>query len=134
MGQKIHPTGFRLAVNRDWTSKWYANSKHFPAILNEDIKVRAYLKKKLAHASVGKITRLLSRLQADRKERSHALIDPVERLKEIVDTALLSRPAREREADVELTGLDGEGGAGRRERSAEDIKVVGVAQLVLHML
>ena len=56
MGQKIHPTGFRLAVNRDWTSKWYANSKHFPTILNEDIKVRAYLKKKLSHASVGKIT------------------------------------------------------------------------------
>ncbi len=56
MGQKIHPTGFRLAVNRDWTSKWFANSKHFPTILNEDIKVRAYLKKKLAHASVGKIT------------------------------------------------------------------------------
>src|SRR6187399_2260365 len=56
MGQKIHPTGFRLAVTRNWTSKWYANSKHFPTILNEDIKVRAYLKKKLAHASVGKIT------------------------------------------------------------------------------
>src|ERR1700704_3683182 len=56
MGQKIHPTGFRLAVNRDWTSKWYANSKHFPTILNEDIKVRDYLRKKLAHASVGKIT------------------------------------------------------------------------------
>src|SRR6195256_620403 len=56
MGQKIHPTGFRLAVNRDWTSKWYANSKHFPTILNEDIKVREFLKKKLAHASVGRIT------------------------------------------------------------------------------
>src|ERR1700739_2214159 len=56
MGQKINPTGFRLSVNRDWASKWYANSKHFPTILNEDIKGRAYLKKKLAHASVGKIT------------------------------------------------------------------------------
>src|SRR2546426_2308086 len=56
MGQKIHPTGFRLSVNRDWSSKWYANSKHFPTILNEDIKVRDYLKKKLSHASVGKIT------------------------------------------------------------------------------
>src|SRR2546430_6558001 len=55
MGQKIHPTGFRLAVNRDWTSKWYANSKHFPTILNEDIKVRDYLKKNLSHASVGKM-------------------------------------------------------------------------------
>ena len=56
MGQKINPTGFRLAVNRNWASKWYANSKHFANILNEDIKVREYLKKKLAHASVGRIT------------------------------------------------------------------------------
>src|SRR5712664_3332317 len=56
MGQKINPTGFRLAVNRDWASKWYANSKHFASTLNEDIKVRDYLRKKLAHASVGKIT------------------------------------------------------------------------------
>ena len=56
MGQKINPTGFRLAVNRDWTSKWYANTKHFAATLNEDIKVRDYLRKKLSHASVGKIT------------------------------------------------------------------------------
>src|SRR5256886_4760844 len=56
MVKKIHPPGFRLAVNRDWTSKRYANSKHYPTILNEDIKVRAYLKKKLSHASVGKIT------------------------------------------------------------------------------
>src|SRR3989442_10105484 len=56
MGQKIHPTGFRLSVNRNWASKWYANSKHFATTLNEDVKVRNYLKKKLAHASVGKIT------------------------------------------------------------------------------
>src|SRR5207253_1786288 len=56
MGQKINPTGFRLAVNRNWTSKWYANSKHFATTLNEDVKVRDYLRKKLAHASVGKIT------------------------------------------------------------------------------
>src|SRR2546423_1786962 len=56
MGQKIHPTGFRLAVNRNWASKWYANSKHFATTLNEDVKVRAYLRKKLSHASVSKIT------------------------------------------------------------------------------
>jgi len=55
MGQKIHPTGFRLAVTKNWTSKWYANSKNFPVMLAEDIKVREYLKKKLAHASVAKI-------------------------------------------------------------------------------
>lgn len=55
MGQKIHPTGFRLAVTRNWSSRWFANSKNFPVMLNEDIKVREYLKKKLAHASVGRV-------------------------------------------------------------------------------
>jgi small subunit ribosomal protein S3 len=55
MGQKIHPTGFRLAVTRNWSSRWYANSKAFPQMLKEDIEVREYLKKKLAHASVGRV-------------------------------------------------------------------------------
>ena len=55
MGQKIHPTGFRLSVTRNWGSRWYANSKSFPKMLNEDIGVRDYLKKKLAHASVGRV-------------------------------------------------------------------------------
>jgi len=55
MGQKIHPTGFRLSVLKNWSSKWYANGKNFPGMLNEDIKVREYLKKKLAHASVGRV-------------------------------------------------------------------------------
>ncbi len=55
MGQKIHPTGFRLSVTRDWTSRWYATSKAFPQMLKEDIEVRDYLRKKLAHASVGRV-------------------------------------------------------------------------------
>ena len=55
MGQKINPTGFRLAVNRNWSSKWYANNRNFAGMLAEDIKVRSFLKKKLAHASVGRI-------------------------------------------------------------------------------
>lgn len=55
MGQKIHPTGFRLSVTRDWSSRWFANSKAFPGMLREDIAVRDYLKKKLAHASVGRV-------------------------------------------------------------------------------
>jgi len=55
MGQKIHPTGFRLAVTKNWSSRWYANSQDFPGMLNEDIKVREYLKKKLAHASVSRV-------------------------------------------------------------------------------
>ena len=55
MGQKIHPIGFRLAVNKNWGSRWYANSKNLGTMLNEDQKVRDYLKKKLAHASVGRV-------------------------------------------------------------------------------
>jgi small subunit ribosomal protein S3 len=55
MGQKIHPIGFRLAVNRNWTSRWYANSKHFPGMLLEDIQVREHLKSRLAHAAVSKV-------------------------------------------------------------------------------
>ena len=56
MGQKINPTGFRLAVNRNWTSKWYANSKNYGPTLAQDIRIREYLGKKLSHASVSKIT------------------------------------------------------------------------------
>jgi small subunit ribosomal protein S3 len=55
MGQKINPTGFRLAVNRNWSSKWYANNRSFAPMLAEDVKVRSFLKKKLAHASVGRV-------------------------------------------------------------------------------
>ncbi|MDR2451393.1 MAG: 30S ribosomal protein S3 [Candidatus Accumulibacter sp.] len=55
MGQKIHPTGFRLSVTRDWSSRWYTNDKNFPTMLNEDVQVRDYLKKKLKHASVSRV-------------------------------------------------------------------------------
>ena len=55
MGQKIHPTGFRLAVTRDWSSRWYADSKNFAGMLNEDVQVRDFLKAKLKHASVGRV-------------------------------------------------------------------------------
>ncbi len=56
MGQKIHPTGFRLAVTRNWSSRWYAGNGNFASMLGEDIKVREYLKKKLKNASVSRIT------------------------------------------------------------------------------
>jgi small subunit ribosomal protein S3 len=55
MGQKIHPTGFRLAVNKNWASRWYASTKNFAGMLHEDIKVRDFLKKKLSHAAVGRV-------------------------------------------------------------------------------
>ena len=55
MGQKIHPIGFRLSVQKNWSSRWYANSKNYSEMLNSDIKVREFLKKKLASAAVSKI-------------------------------------------------------------------------------
>jgi small subunit ribosomal protein S3 len=55
MGQKIHPTGFRLAVTRNWNSRWYANNNDFAGMLGEDIKVREYLKTKLKNAAVSRV-------------------------------------------------------------------------------
>jgi small subunit ribosomal protein S3 len=55
MGQKIHPTGFRLAVTRSWNSRWYANNRDFANMLGEDIKVRDYLKTKLKNAAVSRV-------------------------------------------------------------------------------
>ena len=55
MGQKINPTGFRLSVLKNWSSRWYANTKKFPDFLLGDIQVRQYIQKKLSHALIGKI-------------------------------------------------------------------------------
>ena len=55
MGQKVHPTGMRLGIVKDWTSTWYADSKDYPNFLYTDLKVREYLQKKLASASVSRI-------------------------------------------------------------------------------
>ncbi len=55
MGQKIHPTGFRLPVTRNWASRWYASNANFATMLAEDLKVRAYLKGKLKGAAVSRI-------------------------------------------------------------------------------
>jgi len=55
MGQKIHPTGFRLSVSRNWASRWYANNRDFAGMLAEDIKVREFLKAKLKNAAVSRV-------------------------------------------------------------------------------
>ena len=55
MGQKIHPTGFRLAVTRAWHSRWFASRGNFAGMLAEDLKVREYLKAKLKSAAVSRI-------------------------------------------------------------------------------
>ncbi len=55
MGQKVNPIGFRLALNRDWRSKWFALPKELPEFLHADLKIRRYVKKKLQLAAVSKI-------------------------------------------------------------------------------
>ena len=55
MGQKVNPIGIRLGITRDWTSKWYADSRTFPKYVESDFRIREFLMKKLKEASVGKI-------------------------------------------------------------------------------
>ena len=55
MGQKVNPIGFRLAVNRDWRSRWFATKKEMPEFLLSDVKIRGYVKKKLQLAAVSKV-------------------------------------------------------------------------------
>ena len=55
MGQKVNPIGIRLGISKDWNSTWYANSKDYPVFLNQDIRVREFIKKTLKNASVSRI-------------------------------------------------------------------------------
>ena len=54
MGQKVNPIGYRLGVNKDWQSKWYAD-KNYADLLNNDIKIRKYLSKNLKEASIASV-------------------------------------------------------------------------------
>ena len=56
MGQKVNPAGLRLGINKDWTAKWYAPSKDFSATLENDMKIRKFLDKKLKNAAVSSVT------------------------------------------------------------------------------
>ena len=55
MGQKVHPTGIRLGIVKDWASKWYADTKTFPKYIHADHLIREFIKKKLKDASVSRI-------------------------------------------------------------------------------
>ena len=55
MGQKVNPIGLRLGVIRDWSARWYANNNAYTGYLISDLKVRKFLKDKLAHAAVSSI-------------------------------------------------------------------------------
>ena len=54
MGQKTHPIGFRLGVNKTWSSRWFA-TKDYAKYLHEDLKIRRFLKDKLRHAGISAI-------------------------------------------------------------------------------
>jgi small subunit ribosomal protein S3 len=55
MGQKVNPIGFRLVLNKDWRSRWYASPKEFPEFLHSDLRIRRYVKTKLSLAAVSKV-------------------------------------------------------------------------------
>jgi len=55
MGQKVQPIGFRLGIVKDWTAKWYGNKQQYAEFLTTDMKVRAFLEKKLKNAAISKI-------------------------------------------------------------------------------
>ena len=55
MGHKVHPTGIRLGIAKDWNSKWYADKGVYAQYLAADLKVREMLRKKLAQAGISKI-------------------------------------------------------------------------------
>ena len=54
MGQKVNPTSLRLGVNRTWDSRWYADDK-YADYLHEDVKIKEFLKEKLAQAGISRI-------------------------------------------------------------------------------
>ena len=66
MGQKVHPTGFRLGIASDWTAKWYAEGPKYMNMLAYDLKIRQLLRRELSHASV-------SRIQIERQDQSNLL-------------------------------------------------------------
>src|ERR687893_76747 len=55
MGQKVHPTGFRVGVMEDWRSRWYASKHEFPDLLVEDFKIRKFIKAKYSYAGIPKV-------------------------------------------------------------------------------
>lgn len=55
MGQKVSPIGLRIGINKTWEANWYASNKDFAKYLNNDIKIRKYLEKKLKDASVASV-------------------------------------------------------------------------------
>ena len=55
MGQKVNPNGLRLGINRNWDARWYSYNKEVPNLLDEDLKIRKFVAKKFANASIARV-------------------------------------------------------------------------------
>ena len=55
MGQKVHPIGFRIGINKDWQSHWFARGKDYEKFLHEDLKIREYVRKRFKEAGISKV-------------------------------------------------------------------------------
>ena len=66
MGQKVNPIGLRLALNKNWSSRWFAKKDNFGDWLHEDMEIRAFIKKNYSHAQISKvlIERYVNRVRA----------------------------------------------------------------------
>ena len=80
MGQKVNPIGLRLILNKKWQSRWYAGKKEFGSFLQEDLKIRAYLEKKLKNESFLKNAPAL--VISKEKDKLSAMLSKLEKLKE----------------------------------------------------
>ncbi len=112
MGQKVHPTGIRLGIAKDWRAKWYAEGETFADYLNTDIKAREYLHKALGHAAV-------SHIQIERPAKSAEITihtarpgivigkkgEDIEKLKAAV-SALMGVPTSIRVSEIRKPELD----------------------------
>ena len=69
MGQKVSPVGMRVGINKDWTSRWYANDEEYHVFLNQDIKIREYAEKNLREA-------MLSHVEVERikTDKGHSVV------------------------------------------------------------
>ncbi len=112
MGHKVHPTGFRLGIAKDWNSKWFAGKREFAQYLVADLKVREMLKKRLAAAGISKI--LIERPAKNARVTIHTARpgvvigkkgEDIEKLRHDV-TALMGVPTHINVAEVRKPELD----------------------------
>src|SRR5689334_21538278 len=112
MGHKVHPTGIRLGISKDWNSKWFAGKREYAQYLTADLKVRELLQKKLAQADV-------SRIQIERPAKTARITihtarpgfvigkkgEDIEKLRKEV-TKVMGVPAHSNVSEVRMPELD----------------------------